>query len=65
MTITSVTNTRDLPAGECIAVQASDDASALKSLQVIAARRGVRICENVFRWGQGYYYVEVATKENA
>ena len=60
MTITPVTNTRELPAGECIAVQAADDAGALQSLQAIAARRHVTICDRVFRWGQGYYYAEIA-----
>jgi hypothetical protein len=52
-------NPRILPAGECIAVQSTDDASALQSLRVIAARRHVVLAEKVYAWGKGYYYAEI------
>jgi hypothetical protein len=64
VTIQPVTNTRELPAGECIAVQSGDESNAIASLLAIAKRRGLSIGEKAYRWGQGYYYVEI-TKEAA
>jgi hypothetical protein len=59
MTIIPVENTNQIPGKSFIGVQASTDAEAEKSLELIAKRRGVTV-DKVYRWGSGYYYAAIA-----
>jgi hypothetical protein len=58
MTIIPVENTKQIKGESFIGVQAATDAEAEKSLELIAKRRGVAV-ENVYRWGNGYYYAPI------
>ncbi len=64
MTIIPVENTKQIPGAAFIGIQAATDAEAEKYLEQIARRRGVTV-ENVYRWGNGYYYAPIALENLA